>query len=456
MSMNKSQLFLLLVLNSCVLIGYYIWHLNGTTHNLSGVRKQLASSARSVRQCQTTGELGYGRVSRWLASTNRQSQRPGETCTSPRTTFVFIKVHKAGGTTALSIMHRLAVVRNLSAVIPRMSVVLGHPFQLRLEDYHALNEGGKFDVLGEHSVYNRDVMDSIMKEDVVYLAVLRRPVSQLASTFHHYGIERKYRMKKSRGSVSNNPVENFLLNPWRRMPQPYRDGRNTPYSKYKNWQATEMGFPLGLSDNKVAIHDWVQSTGSEFFFVIILEHFDESMVMLRRLMCWEVKDIIYLRPSLSRSYKYKAKPPSEQALRNHRNFSAVDYALHEYWNASLWRRISRQGPDLHEEVAAYKQINSDAASYCEIASKESVPPKVFPPTKWSAQFEIDPLFCKLLNLFTVEIRRVLFYTMYAQGRLKNFKKESEKLNRYTITWQDIVQHSFQKIASKRAKKKHKG
>ncbi|XP_078616351.1 galactose-3-O-sulfotransferase 2-like [Branchiostoma floridae x Branchiostoma japonicum] len=449
--MNKSQLFLLLVLNSCILIGYYIWHLNGTSRSLSGVRKRLLSAERGTRQCQTAQ---HGRVSRWLASTYSLSQSHVETCTSPRTTFVFIKVHKAGGTTALSIMHRLAVVRNLSAVIPRMSVVLGHPFQLRLEDYHALKEG-KFDVLGEHSVYNRDVMDSIMKEDVVYLAVLRKPVSQLASTFHHYGIERKYRMR-ARGSVSNNPVENFLLNPWRRMPKPYRDGRNTPYSKYRNWQATEMGFPLGLSDSKAATRDWIHSTGREFFFVIILEHFDESMVMLRRLMCWEVKDIIYLRPSLSRSYKYKAKPPSEQALRNHRNFSAVDYALHEYWNASLWRRISKQGVDFHEEVAAYKQINLDAASYCEMASNEGVPPKVFPQTKWSARFEIDPLYCKLLNLFTVEIRNLLFYTMQGQGRLKQFQKESEKLHQFTITWQDVVKHNFQRIASKKSKKKHKG
>ncbi|XP_078696416.1 galactose-3-O-sulfotransferase 2-like [Branchiostoma floridae x Branchiostoma belcheri] len=449
--MNKSQLFLLLVLNSCILVGYYIWRLNGSTRSLSGIRKQLVSLARNTQQCPTTENQEHGRVRRWLASTDEISQSHGETCTSPRTTFVFIKVHKAGGTTALAIMHRLAVVRNLSTVIPRMSVVLGHPFQLRLEDYHALKEG-KFDVLGEHSVYNRDVMDSIMKEDVVYLAVLRRPVSQLASTFHYYGIERRYK----RGSVSHNPVENFLLNPWRRMPKPYRDGRNAPYSKYRNWQSTEMGFPLGLSDNEAAIHDWVQSTGREFFFVIILEHFDESMVMLRRLMCWDVKDIIYLRPSLSRSYKYKTKPPSEKALRNHRKFSAVDYALHEYWNASLWRRISQQGLDFHEEVAAYKQMNSVAASYCEIASKGSVPPKVFPQTKWSARFEIDQLFCKLLNLFTVELRKLLFYTMYAQGRLKQFQKESEKLNRHSITWQDIVEHNFQKIANRKNKKKHGG
>ncbi|XP_066270853.1 galactosylceramide sulfotransferase-like, partial [Branchiostoma lanceolatum] len=55
----------------------------------------------------------------------------------------------------------------------------------------------------------------------------------------------------------------------------------------------------------------------EFTTVMILEYFDESLVLLRRLMCWQIKDILYDKtPKKLQSYSYKDYKPSDKERAN--------------------------------------------------------------------------------------------------------------------------------------------
>ncbi|KAI8512422.1 hypothetical protein Bbelb_090610 [Branchiostoma belcheri] len=57
------------------------------------------------------------------------------------------------------------------------------------------------------------------------------------------------------------------------------------------------------------------------------EYFDESLVLLKRLMCWTLQDIVYFKRTNVRNHRHEEiqLPPDLQQA--HREWSFVDYAL---------------------------------------------------------------------------------------------------------------------------------
>jgi hypothetical protein len=61
--------------------------------------------------------------------------------------------------------------------------------------------------------------------------------------------------------------------------------------------AVEFDFPESLFTNysNEESSSYLEKLDREFELVIILEHFTESAVLMRRLLGWTIKDILYLK-----------------------------------------------------------------------------------------------------------------------------------------------------------------
>ena len=61
---------------------------------------------------------------------------------------------------------------------------------------------------------------------------------------------------------------------------------------------TPNSFILGLREdqfeNLTEIKTFIESTEREFSHLTIVEHYDESLIVMRRKLCWEISDILYL------------------------------------------------------------------------------------------------------------------------------------------------------------------
>ncbi|XP_035686079.1 galactose-3-O-sulfotransferase 2-like isoform X2 [Branchiostoma floridae] len=325
----------------------------------------------------------------------------GEEICDVKQNFVFVKVHKAGGTTATCIFQRFGYEHNLTFVLPmKINSEVGWPNILKREDFIP-SADGTFNVLVDHTVYHRKLLDHIMPPDTVYIAILRHPLAQLRSVFNGYGLAKRFPELKG-----VDPVASFLKDP-EKYQIPYVTKSKAPYTLSKNFMAYDLGFPPGLFDDRSSVDEFVQKIAREIDLVLILEHFSESLVLLRRMMCWTLKDILYnVSPKNLKEYR---KPTTENAslVEAHRRWSNVDYILYDYFNATLWQKIQDENNDFHQEVRHFENVLQSMTTNC---TKANVTPvstwevnnaagrQTIPRTAWHDQFDIDPHLCLKLKM----------------------------------------------------------
>ncbi|XP_078585433.1 galactosylceramide sulfotransferase-like [Branchiostoma floridae x Branchiostoma japonicum] len=346
----------------------------------------------------------------------------GEEICDVKRNFTFVKVHKAGGTTATCIFQRFGYEHNLTFVLPmNIKSDFGWPNFFKREDLIP-SANGTFNVLVDHTVYHRKLLDHIMPNDTVYIAILRHPLAQLRSVFNWYGLAKRFT-----GLKGVDPVASFLKDP-EKYQIPLVTRSKAPHTLSKNFMAYDLGFPPGLFDDRSSVDEFVQKIARQIDLVLILEHFSESLVLLRRMMCWKLKDILYnVGPKNLRKY---TKPTTENAslVEAHRRWSNVDYILYDHFNATLWQKIQDEDGDFHQEVRHFENVLQSTTTYCTKAivkvkkklvtrraraANKKVPNvtlvstwevneaagrQTIPRTAWHDQFDIDPYLCLKLKM----------------------------------------------------------
>ncbi|CAH1250219.1 GAL3ST1 [Branchiostoma lanceolatum] len=307
--------------------------------------------------------------------------------------FVFIRTHKTGSTTTINIFQRYAIYNKLNVLMPVGQGWLSWPFPPEENEYvHMPDE--KYDTLVHHFVYNKTWLLSKFPPETKYISILRQPFSHLKSqiNYHHLpmvlGIQDK-----------TNPIKKFLQNPWqyRNRSETFFPHVNITWDGTRNPMTFDMGWPAERADEEEEARKYISKLDSDFTIVMILEHLDESVVLLRRLMCWELRDVLfYSKSKNSRGYPYKTYVATPEEQGNHRRWSAVDYMLYNTFNNSLWQKIHAQGPDFYNELKYFRRIKIDVSDFCERAMKGRHVDKqamVITESKWNPEFEVDKTYC---------------------------------------------------------------
>ncbi|XP_035697565.1 uncharacterized protein LOC118430684 [Branchiostoma floridae] len=337
----------------------------------------------------------------WLSETEK-----GKACEKKKD-FVFVKVHKAGSTTTACIFQRFGYEHGATFVLPRNHKSdIGWPNLLKMEDLIP-SAGGAFNILTDHIVYDRRLTDHLMTPDAVYLTILRHPLDQLKSVFNWFHLPHEYQLEHS-----HNPIATFLENP-EKYQDPYVTSRQhrDPFSLTKNFMSFDLGYPMGLTDDQTAIKNFITQLDKEMFLVLILEHYMESLVLLKRLMCWTIQDILYdLKPKNQRQYAYRTMELPEKYKKKHQEWSNVDYGLYNHFNQSLWNKIGQQGDDFAREVEHFDKVVQKVSLYCRTVSApvEGIAPNLtFPKSQWDEGFTVDPFFCTKLKMLWQDWEYVL-------------------------------------------------
>uniref|UniRef100_F6TYZ7 Galactosylceramide sulfotransferase n=3 Tax=Ciona intestinalis TaxID=7719 RepID=F6TYZ7_CIOIN len=100
----------------------------------------------------------------------------------------------------------------------------------------------------------------------------------------------------------------------------------------------------------------------EFDLVMISDHFMESLILLKDLMCWDLKDVVSLKLN---SRKSKSPEQPEQLRRKIRNWNKADAFLFDHFNATLWRKVEAFGHQrMAQEIAELKRLNGEFFKEC--------------------------------------------------------------------------------------------
>ena len=317
---------------------------------------------------------------------------------------VFGKVHKAASSTMHNILTRFALTNNLNLLINSKFPHINE-FGYRIDEKTLVPKpcGSSFHILCNHLIFNRREISRYFPSNTVYLGIVREPFRQFLSAFVYYSYVWPQDVNKEViRKDPNNPIEEFLTQ------SSYYLRRSPPNTiMINNRMSVDFGFPIQNFEqsktNASKISEFVNSLNQMFDFVLIVEYFDESLVMLRRLLNWTTKDIIYIKnnvqqarhdwlPFVNRTdYPDHVKSKFEQ-------FASLDLAVYRHFRQIFLQRLTSQPPDFYSEVKAFRQVRNTVTEYCSslFADRKRNNVLDIPGSEFTGSFNLSTQDCVLL------------------------------------------------------------
>lgn len=253
--------------------------------------------------------------------------------TVKHTNVVFLKTHKTASSTVQNILFRFAERNNLTVALPVTpcdhQFCYPRIFSSRFVHPYTMPPN----IVTSHLRFSRSELQRIMPNNTIYITILREPGAMYESLFSYFNL-----YCNSFKRVPNGSLEAFLKNPWAY----YR-----PLEKDSMYARNTLTFDLGGDKDRPAadVVRYAKQFAAEvertFSLVMIAEYFDESLVLLRHLLSWNLEDVLYIKQNM-RMPSSKGNL-SEAQLGKIREWNAIDIILYNHFNASLWRQLNELG-----------------------------------------------------------------------------------------------------------------
>ncbi|XP_052494068.1 galactose-3-O-sulfotransferase 2 [Budorcas taxicolor] len=275
----------------------------------------------------------------------------------PVTNVMFLKTHKTASSTVLNILFRFAETHNLSAALPAGGRFhLGYPWLFLARYVEGVEQGGpgrRFNIMCNHLRFNPPEVQKVMPNDTFYFSILRNPVFQLESSFVYY----KSHVPAFRNVSS---LEAFLASPWTYYNQSL--GLRNAYARNSMW--FDLGFDNDAPPEEGYVRARLLDVERRFQLLLISEHFDESMVLLRRLLRWRLDDVVAFRLNSRSQHSVTTLSPAGQERAKH--WCALDWHLYQHFNRTFWARLRAElSPRrLRSEVAQLRKRRRELAVLC--------------------------------------------------------------------------------------------
>lgn len=265
----------------------------------------------------------------------------------------FIKTHRTGSSTIASIIHRLGDERNVSFILPaggKQANNLGWPGPFPGPEAAVFNgePSHQFNVLCNNAVFNDAKMRAYLKPSPLFFTVLRQPLEQTQSAFDFFkpgcGDSWEERIQWLGKLGQNNAQNANLLQQGETITQAQQREINMEAS-FLNSQAHDLGWyefvgnTQDHDEDDETIHSWIDELDDSLGLVMLTEYFNEGLLLLRRKLGVDVKDMahIYMKRGAAR------KSPPEAQLQAMRHLNHVDTLLYNHFNRTFWREWDRAG-----------------------------------------------------------------------------------------------------------------
>uniref|UniRef100_A0A8C4P3K5 Galactose-3-O-sulfotransferase 2 n=1 Tax=Dromaius novaehollandiae TaxID=8790 RepID=A0A8C4P3K5_DRONO len=252
-----------------------------------------------------------------------------------KTNIMFLKTHKTTSSTILNILFQFTEKHNLTIALPADQLVhLGYPetFMTRfVEEFQTI--GQNYNIMCNHLRFNHLEVRSV---NTFYFSIPRNPVSQLESSYVYY-------KDAAPAFRTSRDVNEYLASPM----DYYHKGnyKENIYAKNNMW--FDFGCNNNAEDNESYIQAVLEKLEQNFHLVLIADYFDESRILLKHTLCWDLDDVVYFKL-------------------NSRMWCSLDWKLYLHFNQSFWKRIQEtMGLDeLEKEVNLLRARQKELMETC--------------------------------------------------------------------------------------------
>ena len=204
-------------------------------------------------------------------------------------------------------------------------------------------------------------MAELMPNDTVYVTILRNPISQFESSFSYMTFDKILGMQASEDALAEffKDPEKILVNYV--LTQDLRINSDR-LKLIQNGMSYDLGLESSNFSNEKKIVEKLEELDDQFHLVMMMEYFEESVVLLKRLLCWELDDVTYFRlKHRAHSWRRRVTKPLEEKIRK---WSRADVVLYEHFNRTFWNILKHIDRDFWEEVEMLKTKNNFINNLC--------------------------------------------------------------------------------------------
>ncbi|XP_063599556.1 galactosylceramide sulfotransferase-like [Penaeus indicus] len=233
----------------------------------------------------------------------RKLETPARSCV-PQNSVYFLKTAKCASTTFSQIFTAYGLKHALAFALPIRYGLLPISPKVLSPEYHGAPDG-RYHMVVSHTQFNKKGTEQVMKESAKYVATIREPASRFESMWYFGNYE------KVKGEV--------------------------------------------LSKAK-----WLNDS---FDLVMVAERFDESLVLLKHLMCWNTEDVAYAKAKVRRP-TYRAELSEAQKNRL-RQLNRQDTILYKFFREIFEEKVKAFGEErMQREVEELRQANARLIDDC--------------------------------------------------------------------------------------------
>ena len=129
-----------------------------------------------------------------------------------------------------------------------------------------------------------------------------------------------------------------------------------------------MFFDLGLRTTDYhkteVVRDAILDIDDKFTLVLIYEYLDESLVLMKRKLCWELDDVLYLKFHYQLHGENIQQNISSNITERIYRWNKADAMLYQYFNKTLWDEIRSEGKDFFEELRQFRTKHDEMERDC--------------------------------------------------------------------------------------------
>ena len=273
----------------------------------------------------------------------------------------YLKTHKTGSSTIGTMLLKYGIIRNRTIVLDPDLADMEWPAPLVLNEVSSLVNKDSEKIFSSHIRFNKGPVNTIFpKPKAKYITIIRHPVSKFKSAWLAYQNFRRF----TGVPLAEGPLNKFLSSP-NALEEIRKILFKTNYYKAYNHLSNPNLFDMGLEQenlqNATLVNRYIDKMEEEFDLVMITDYFDESLILLKRLLCWEFEDIVYIKLR----EKKENLEFEEEVKKNILTWNHADVNLFDHFNRTFWRKVQQEGPSFYEDLKAFRKINQDYQATCE-------------------------------------------------------------------------------------------
>ncbi|OCT90577.1 hypothetical protein XELAEV_18019193mg [Xenopus laevis] len=275
---------------------------------------------------------------------------PSTSNCQPKSHIVFLKTHKTAGSTVLNMLNRYGDRNSLTFALPQ-KYQFSYPNLFNSNMVKGYDEVNKstYDILCHHLRFNLPEVRKLMPADSFYFTILRDPATLAESSFSYYH------------SVSSVFKKAPNLTEFIAHPLYYYKPGEKGNQHARNFQWFDLGLDPDTPFNESLARADVKEIKRVFNLVLLSEYFDESMVLLKEELCWDLDDVVNFKQNSRES----STPLDKREKDMLRAWNALDWYLYVYFNRTFWEKVEKFGREKMDiEVSRLRERRQQLAEIC--------------------------------------------------------------------------------------------